>query len=80
MSNPNILVAVNIDLHSGHSFHGYGIQNVQSVVDKCEVRLDIKQEGIMFRITLYLNPKSFMNTMGYFIKRKNSPHNTLYLN
>ena len=42
-------------LHIGHSYHGYGIQNVQSVVDKYGGTLDIKREGGIFRITLYLN-------------------------
>ena len=54
MSNPYIEGGKH-RLHSGHSFHGYGIQNVQSVVDKYGGTLDIKQEGGMFRITLYLN-------------------------
>ena len=45
-------------LHIGHSYHGYGIQNVQSVVDKYGGTLDIKREGGMFRITLYLNLNS----------------------
>ena len=54
MSNPYIEGGKH-RLHSGHSFHGYGIQNVQSVVDKYGSTLDIKQEGGMFRITLYLN-------------------------
>lgn len=54
MSNPYIEGGKH-RLHSGHSFHGYGIQNVQSVVDKYGGALDIKQEGGMFRITLYLN-------------------------
>ena len=44
-------------LHSGHSYHGYGIQNVQLVVDKYSGTLDIKREDGVFTVTLYLNLK-----------------------
>ena len=46
-------------LHSGRSYHGYGMQNVQSVVEKYGGSLDIKREGGIFAITLYLNLKPF---------------------
>lgn len=42
-------------LRSVHTYHGYGIQNVQSIVDKYGGTLNIEKMDGMFTLTLYLN-------------------------
>lgn len=54
MSNP-FIEGRKYRLHTQHTYHGYGLHNVQTVVDKYCGTLDIKKEDDLFTINLYLN-------------------------